>query len=145
MDTLSQREVTQGLRLLVPNSKNARPSQTTRTTTTTARTTCTAATTTRTAATTATFPVVPQYSNLANHRAPTTARTAPTAQQTQLLNQARETNSPFVPKKKKNEDPGRSADRADITGCLVSHGGILVALARATSWKSSCHKVALVC
>ena len=126
MDTLSQRQVTQGLRLLVPNSKNARPSRQNRvgpsitrtaTTKTSKNNIYTAATMTRTAATTATFPVVPQYSNLANHRAPTTARTAPaTAQQTQLLNQVRETNSPFVSKKEKRKMRTQEGLPTDASG-----------------------------
>ena len=91
---------------------------TVRTTTTAAASTlgATWTTTTRTAATTTTYPQVPQYrhgahrlaascinrntqhdrdnSNLANHKASTTARTAPaTAQQTQKFKQTRKTNS----------------------------------------------------
>ena len=64
-------------------------------------------------------------SNLANHKEPPTARTAPTtAQQTQYVKQARKTNSPktffSTPKKgEKLKGPGGSADRCWLTELIA--------------------------
>ena len=96
-------------------SRSAKRTRNTATTAAASTPDATWTTTTRTAATTATFPQIPRYrhvahrlaasymnrntqhdrddNNLANHKEPTTARTAlATAQQTQKLKQARKTN-----------------------------------------------------